>query len=103
MQDIIQKIIEIDKNAQKMTEEARQSRLEAEKAVHAEMDKLRSEYLERAHARIRKTQATEEAFQMEALKEIERKHNVTADSLRGMYEQNREKWVDQLFNRVIGG
>lgn len=103
MQDIIQKIIEIDKRAQKMTAEAQAARTEAEKTVHQDTNKLRDEYLARARRRIEKTRATEETFEQQSLKEIEEKHAATADSLRAMYEKNRAQWVEQLFQKVIGG
>lgn len=103
MQDIIQKIIEIDKMAQTMTSEAQQLRTETEQSIRKDKDKLRSDYLDRARKRIAKTAATEEGFQKQSLEEIEKKYAATADSLRAMYDKNRTQWVDQLFKKVIGG
>ena len=62
MQDIIQKIIEIDKRAQKMTDEAQELRKEAEASIESDKKALREQYLERARRRIAITNETEDKY-----------------------------------------
>lgn len=103
MQDIIQKIIEIDRVAQKMTDEARQMKTEAEVSIESDKKALREKYIARARNRIKVTSETEEKFLGEALAEIDKKYAAIADRLNGEYDSNRQKWVEELTNRVIGG
>jgi hypothetical protein len=103
MQDIIQKIIEIDRVAQKMTDEARALKQEAQASIESDKKALRDKYILRARDRIKVTADTEEKFLDETLADIEKKYSLIGERLNGEYEKNREKWVDELYNRIIGG
>ena len=103
MQDIIQKIIEIDHMAQKMTDEALALKSEAEASIESDKKALREEYIEKARNRIRLTAETEEKFLASSLEDIRVKYAAVSQKLENVYENKHEKWVDELYSKVIGG
>lgn len=103
MQDIIQKIIEIDHRAQKMTDEARALKGEAEASIEVDKKALREKYIAKARKRMEMTSETEEKFLAEALEDIINKYGAVAQKLDGIYERDHDKWVTELYNKVIGG
>lgn len=103
MQDIIKKIIEIDRMAQKMTDETNTLRDEAERAIEADKKKLRESYIERARHRISVIGETEEGFLKQALEDIQKHYDTVAEKLDAVYGEKKQGWVDEIYNRVIGG
>ena len=103
MQDIIQKIIEIDRRAQKMTDEAVELRKEAEASIESDKKALREKYIDRARRRIAITNETEEKYLAGMLEDINKKYDDTSNALDAKYDQNRDQWVNELYNKVIGG
>lgn len=102
MQDIIKKIIEIDRMAQKMSDESINLKKEAEIAVKNDTKMLREKYIENARKRIQVNTETEEKFLQETLDDIGAKSGVTETKIRDIFAQNKDKWVDEIYNRVLG-
>lgn len=102
MQDVIRKMIEIDKMAQTKADEAIRLRDEAEASIKEDKKKLRAEYIEKARARIQVNAGKEECFLQEALANIQKRNEAEEAKMRGAYEQNGKHWVDEIFSRVTG-
>jgi seryl-tRNA synthetase len=102
MQDVIKKIIEIDKMAQKLTDEAFELKKEAEVSIEIDKKLLREQYIEKAHNRIALNTETEQAYLNQSLNDIEKKHNEIEARLKNIDVENRKKWVDDLYCKVIG-
>lgn len=102
MQDIIQKIIEIDRRAQKMTADALALKHEAEASIESDKKALREKYIAKARHRIEITAETEQKFLDESLADIEKKYAGISEKLDDVYAANGSKWVDSLYSRVIG-
>lgn len=103
MQDIIKKIIEIDRMAQKMTDESNALRDEAERAIESDKKKLRESYIERARHRISVIGETEEGFLKQGLDDIQKHYADVAEKLNEVYAAKRQGWVDEIYTKVIGG
>ena len=103
MQDIIKKIIEIDHMSQKLTDEALALKSEAEASIEKDKQALKEKYLEKARKRIAITSDTEEKFLSETLDDITKKYDEIAKKLDAVYERDHQKWVGELYNKVIGG
>jgi hypothetical protein len=103
MQDIIQKIIEIDHMAQKMTDDALALKSEAEAYIENDKKAMREKYIEKAHDRIKLTAETEQSFLTEALDDINKKYAAVSQKLDRVYESEHDRWVGELYNKVIGG
>jgi predicted AlkP superfamily phosphohydrolase/phosphomutase len=102
MQDIIKKIIEIDKMAQKLTDEAFELKKEAEISIENDKKLLREQYIQKARKRITLNTETEQTFLKQSLEEIEKKHDEIEARLKSIDAENRKKWVNDLYSRVIG-
>lgn len=102
MQDIIQKIIEIDRRAQKMTADARAMKDEAASSIESDKKQLRDRYIAEARHRIEITAGTEKKFLEDTLGEIQKKYADISANLDHLAQQNNDKWVDELYRRVVG-
>ena len=104
MQEIIKKLIEVDKNARKKIENARSQRAD----VMGEIEKKRSEIKLKTQqdfnrlSQENREKATEE-FEKKYSEDVVKKENEQAiKKLDSIYELNREKWTEEIFHRVIG-
>lgn len=102
MQDMIAQIVEMDEKARRMTEQAQQDKLHAEQEIAKRREQIEKEYLDRARERLRKNEHTEREMAMQTLNDTESKNAETAARLDAQYEENAQRWVQQLFERVIG-
>lgn len=102
MQDIIQKIIEIDRMAQKLTDETIELRKEAEASIENDKKRLREEYIEKARQRIQKNSEIEEAFLKQSLSDIETRYSQNEQNLRQVYENKHTQWAEEIYNKVLG-
>jgi hypothetical protein len=101
MQDIIKKIIEIDKMAQKLTDEAFELKKEAEISIENDKKLLREQYIQKARIRISLNTEKEQEFLKKCLNDIDNKHNEIEARLKSIDSENRKRWVQDLYNRVI--
>jgi len=103
VQDIIKKIIEIDKTAQKMTNDALALKEQIKSSIEQDKKDLRDKYIQRARRRIEVTAQTEEKFLQDALDEIKARYDGISTKLKEQYELNHERWAEEIYKRVIGG
>lgn len=103
LQDIIKKIIEIDHMAQKMTDEASALKKDAEKSVENDKKTLTDDYLKKARERVEVNKKIEEDYLKQALTDIDARNTGVEESMKKKFADNREKWVDEIYQRVIGG
>ncbi len=102
MEDMISKIIDMDKKARDMTNAARQSKLDHEKEIIRTKEKIKNDYLERANERIRiNTQALQKKAD-EKLAVIEKKNEEIIRKMNEAFDANKAKWVDEIVSRTIG-
>ena len=102
MEDMISKIIDMDKKARDMTNAARQSKLDHEKEIIHTKEKIKNDYLERANERIRiNTQALQKKAD-EKLAVIEKKNEEIIRKMNEAFDANKAKWVDEIVSRTIG-
>lgn len=103
LQDIIKKIIEIDHMAQKMTDEASSLKTEAEKSVENDKKSLTENYLKKARDRVEVNKKIEEDYLKQALADIEARNAGLEESMKKKFAESRGQWVDEIYQRVIGG
>ena len=99
---MIAKIVEMDKRARGLSDEATQSRMDYEKEITLAKDKIKNDYLERANERIRiNTQALQKKAD-EKLAVIEKKNEEIIRKMNEAFDANKAKWVDEIVSRTIG-
>ena len=90
MENMISKIIEMDKKARDLTDEAEKK------------EQMKNYYLNRAKERIEINKHTAQKKADEQLKAIEEKNSAVIQKLDSKYKENGDKWVDQIVARVVG-
>ena len=101
MEDMISRIIERDKEARESLTEARQLRINSEQKISDMKSKTRDEYLERARANIKSLEKSEKVKAAIKFKAIENDYESKTEKTQKIYDENSEKWIDELFSRVI--
>ena len=102
MEDLILKIIDIEDRAQEVIKDAKKARNELDQNINDETKKL--------HRSIKnKATAKSEAIKETELKDADSKcEAIAADSHRQVealdrkYEENKDAWIDQIVNNIIG-
>ncbi len=102
MEDMISKIIEMDKKARDLTDQAQKSKVDFEKNIIEKKEQIKNDYLNRAKERIEINKHTAQKQADEQLKKIEEKNSAVIQKLDSSYKENGNKWVDQIVARVVG-
>jgi len=102
MQDMIRKIVEADSEA-KALEEANYSRAEEERRkIEQEAEAIYQKYMSQAQEEIAKNEAYLDKRMERKLNDLAARQESTLIKLKADYEQNRDRWVDEIVSRVIG-
>ncbi|MDE7278687.1 MAG: hypothetical protein K2N26_03050 [Oscillospiraceae bacterium] len=101
MENIITSILEIEQNAQKRLEEARQKKDSIIAAAESEKERIIGEKIKEAEEKIRKISLDEKNKTDEKLAEIERSKNDEIKRLDSIYEKRHTEWENDIFNAVI--
>lgn len=102
MQDMIKRIVEADHEARAL-EEDNQIAAEKEKArIEEQVQAIHQKYMDQADEEIRKNEAYLEKFYERKLSEENAKQKSAMIKLRADFEENRDRWVDEIVSRVIG-
>lgn len=103
MEDVLAKIVEIDRRAQEITDEALELRRKAESSLETDKKKLRENYFARMRRRIRLTEETEEHFLAETLDSMSVKYAEREKKMSEIYDRNHDRWVAELCEKVLNG
>lgn len=101
MEDMINRIIERDKEARESLIKARQLRIDSEQKISEIKAKKRDEYLERARANIKSLEKSEKVKAVVKFKAIEHLYAQKTEKIEKIYAENNKEWTDELFNRVV--
>ena len=93
MEDMISRIVDMDKKARSLTDEVKQSKIDYEKQVIRTKENIKNNFLEKAKERIKID---------EELALIEQKNSAIIKSLDDTYSANKDRWINEIFERVIG-
>ena len=102
MQDMIERIVEMDKHARELTDEAKRLKVGSEDRVKAKREELHQYYTERVNERLELIKKAESKNAEEELKVIMEKQKALEERLDSIYAENCDTWVDEIVARVIG-
>ena len=102
MQDMIKRIIEADNKAKELEEANRKAAEEEKRHIEEEAEAIYQKYMDEAQDEIKRNNAYLEKRTERNLAEVKAKQESALIKLRQDYEQNRDKWVDEIVNRVTG-
>lgn len=100
---MISKIIEMDEKARDLNEEALKSKIDYEQEIIAAKEKIIKDYLERARNRVQINAQSERDAAKKSLAETREAHAQIEQNLNELYKANCDRWVDEIFKRVISG
>ena len=101
MEDMIGKIIELDRKASEGLTKANQLRIDLEKKISDIKEQKRNEYLSKATANMAAIEKKEKLKAVVKLKVIENSYNHKYERIEEIYSQNKQKWIDTIVERVI--
>ena len=102
MQDMIEKIINMDEKAQEITEEAKRSKAKTAQEIAEQKEQLRENYLKRARKRIELNRIQEKEQAKTILAASAQVYQEKEKQMQELYAQNGECWVETIVGRVIG-
>ncbi len=101
MQDMLKKIIEMDEQARLVKEKAQQEKAATENEIIETKKKIYNDYIERAKDRVKKNLEVDKANAEKNWEITKTQHEQAMQSLNAMYQENCDKWVDEIVSRVI--
>lgn len=101
MQDMLKRIIEMDEQARLVKEKAQQEKAATEKEIIETKEKIYNDFIDRAKERVRMNLEVDRASAQKEWEITKAKHHSAMVQLNSQFEQNCDKWVDEIVNRVI--
>lgn len=101
MQDMLKKIVDMDEQARKLTEQAEEQKIESQKDIEQATAKIHNEYLERARKRIKTNEAAEKEAAEKKWLETQAAQEQAAKDMDALYAQKGQQWVQSIVENVI--
>lgn len=102
MRDMIERIMEMDKAAQEVTQKVQKEKLSLEQEIKNLKKKIRSEYLERARKRIENNRIEEQKAADDKIETIKNSEKNISQRLEKSYLDNKDMWINDIVKRVLG-
>ena len=102
MQDMIKRIVEADNQAKALEEENLKATEEEKQRIEEQAEEIYRKYMEQAQAEIEKNDEYLRKKYARKLKDAEAKQASILIKLKSDFEQNCDRWVDEIVSRVIG-
>ena len=101
MEDMIGKIIQMDKETRESLTKANQLKIDAERKISDIKEQRRNEYIDRARTNIKVLEKEEKVKAAVKLKVIENTYEQKYSRIEKVYYDNKDKWIKAIVDRVI--
>lgn len=101
MENMIKRIIDADNEARAMEENTLKEKAELNKSIDAEIEKIKSGFMAKAEETVKHNDAQETNKAAQQWADIQNKHKSVLIKLKADYEQNCDKWVDEIVQRTL--
>lgn len=102
MENLVNKIIEIDRTAEEKLKQAHQDKEQAIKRVDQRKQEIMNEVSERGDKKLAAFEQSEKLSADEQIQAIRKRLFSDCNRLQKQFDQDNAKWTDQLVNRVLG-
>lgn len=102
MQEMLNKIIEMDEKARKIKEEAEEYKNLSQKQVEELKQKIHDDYIARAKDRVEKNIAVDQSHAEEKWLRYSEKISHSKEQLQKEFEENKDTWTNEIVAQVIG-
>jgi dephospho-CoA kinase len=103
MEEMINRIVDMDKKAREITESAKSERVDSEKEIAEKAARLREEYLSNARHRIATNKAAETAILEQNWAKTKARYDEQLAKMNRLYEEHGDEWVSTIVDRIIHG
>lgn len=100
--DIVTKMLEIEKRAKSIVSEANIRKEHIEEEINSETEKMTTSYINRANLRVQKVMDFENRSAEEKLENIRKDTEKSMAKIKQTYETNKEKWINDLYDKIVG-
>lgn len=103
MEQIIGKIVEIEKKADEIVSSAAGTAENIDEYLESESGKLRDKIMNKAAEAAEKEITSGEREFYKTLSKLDSEYNEKLEYINAQYKQNKEKWIMQIYDNVMGG
>lgn len=101
MENMIKKIVDADNEAKEMEKNLAKEKSELNQKIEDEAKSIYDKYMSDALETVKQNDAVEERNAADQWKEIKAKQNSAHIKLQSDFENNCDKWVNEIVSRVI--
>ena len=101
MEDMIKRIVDMDRRARELTDRAKARRTRSAEYVAKHKEKVRLEYETMARNRIEVIRSDEESLAKRRIEESEERHLKNSKRLTELAAEKRDGWIDEIVRRTI--
>lgn len=101
MENMIKKIVDADEEAKAMEKKTQQEKEELSKRIEQQTKEIYDSYMAKAQDVVKRNDEQEAILAQKQWDEIQSNHNSVLIKLKSDYEQNHDKWSDQIVQRTI--
>ncbi|MCD8391345.1 MAG: hypothetical protein LUD03_05860 [Firmicutes bacterium] len=102
MEDVIRRIISIEEKAQDVFSDAKKAETEFDERVEEDSRSLSMKIKTRAANKCAQVKEAEEKAANEKIAGIVKKSEAQIAEIEEKYRKNKDKWVDDIVNRIVG-
>lgn len=102
MKDVIKEILEANEKAKNDIENVEKLKLESAQRVKDMLNSRRLEYIDKAKMNIKVIKKIEVSKAEVEMKRIEKECEDILGRIKKIYLENKDLWVDTIFNNVVG-
>ncbi len=103
MNTIVDKLLDVDKEARALLDEAQQYYEKTVAEIEVEKQQLYNEYKRRVEKHIASAHRAHQSEAEEAITTIKARQDAIALEMESVYQQNHKQWQDDLFQRCVTG
>lgn len=101
MENMIKRIIDMDKKAREITETAQREKLESEKEIVVKAAQLREEYLARARRRIQINGEADRTIAEQKWRKRQAYYDRQKKKMDELFSGNGDQWVETIVQNVL--
>lgn len=101
MQDLLKRIIEMDEQARKIEQQAKDEKLRSETEVEQLKEQIYNDYIVRAKDRIEKNIAVDRENADKKYAAFKEHNEAMKQEMNRLYTQNKDSWVDEIVKRSL--
>jgi uncharacterized protein HemX len=100
--DLIQKIMAAEHQAQALTAQAKIQQDTMEDSITAEIADLRKQYEDQSQVYLQQLEQEEQKKSAKDLAALDQKLAEKLSQVEGIYESQKDQWVQSIFERIVG-